>query len=303
MKFPQNILVIVGGNKKEHIALSRAIQLAQFYDIKLHLLSCVYDPGTELSPLLSHDHKKALKQKKLDTRLDYLNELKQQVEAQGIPITTHVIWHRKLQKAVIKACEDIKPDLVIKRTSEQASSLNPFTMPVDWQLLRKCPAPLLLVKDLEWKIPSPVLAAVDAAAESNQETAFSHIIVGYAKLLSRLTDAPAHVVTTHITPSLDNATTIPGFDFENLKKEVNEFNQQRLKSLVEKYNVPDDCLHIIEGLAEERIPKLTKAIDAQIVVMGTVCRSGLTGAFMGNTAERVLSHLQCEVLALKPPKK
>ncbi|WP_185964575.1 universal stress protein UspE [Aliikangiella marina] len=302
MKFPQHILVIVGGKRNEHIALNRAIQLAQFYDIKLHLLSCVYDPGTDLSPLISQEHRKTLKQEMMDNRLAYLEQLKKPVEAKGIQVTTQVIWHRKIQKAVMRACSEVNPDLVIKRISDKAPSLNPFTMPVDWQLLRKCPAPLLLVKDLDWKIPSPVLAAVDAAAETAQETSFNHQIISYAKLLSRLTDDPTHVVTTHITPSLDNATTIPGFDLESLKNEVNDFNQQKLDALVADHNVSNDCLHIIEGLAEDRIPQLAQQIGAQIVVMGTVCRAGLTGAFMGNTAERVLTQLQCEVLALKPPK-
>lgn len=302
MKFPQHILVIVGGKRKQHFALNRAVQLAKFYDIKLHLMSCVYDPGTDLSPLISQEHRKALKQEQLDNRLEYLNQLKAEVEKSNIPVTTQVIWHRKIQKAVMQACEDVKPDLVIKRISDKAPNLNPFTMPIDWQLLRHCPAPLLIVNNVDWKIPSPVLAAVDASADSSDEQAFNHTIIGYAKLLSRLTDAPAHVVTTHITPSLDNATTIPGFDLDSLKKEVNDFNQERLSGLVEEHNITKESLHIIEGLAEERIPQITQQIDAQIVVMGTVCRTGLSGAFMGNTAERVLTRLQCEVLALKPPK-
>jgi nucleotide-binding universal stress UspA family protein len=37
-----------------------------------------------------------------------------------------------------------------------------------------------------------------------------------------------------------------------------------------------------------------------IVVMGTVARSGIAGAVMGNTAERVLRRLRGSVLAIKP---
>lgn len=302
MKFPQNILVIVSGKRREHIALGRALQLAEFYDIKLHLLSCVYDPGTELSPLIKSNLKQEIKDKKLQTRLDYLDEIKKSIESKGIPVATKVIWHRKIQKAVIQACDEINPDLVIKRISENATSVNPFTMPVDWQLLRNCPAPLLLVKDEKWRMPSPVLAAVDAASEDKNEQAFNHQIVAYAKLLSRLTDAPAHVVTTHITPSLDNAVTIPDFNLDDLKQEVEQLNRDKLTELVSPHNVNEDHLHVIEGLAEDRIPALAQQISAQLVVMGTISRRGFSGAFMGNTAERVLTLLQCEVLALKPSK-
>ncbi|TQV87501.1 universal stress protein UspE [Aliikangiella coralliicola] len=300
MKFPQNILVIVSGKRRNHIALSRAIQFAEFYDIKLNLLSWVYDPGTELSPLLPGSQKKLIKEQKLQERLDYLNELKANIESKGIPVTTQVKWHRKIQKAVIEACEETKPDLVVKRISESASSINPFTMPMDWQLLRQCPAPILLVKDEQWKLTSPILAAVDAASEDPKEQSFNSQIVGYAKLLGRLTDAPIHAVSTHITPMVDKAISIPGFDLEDLRTQVNSLNHEKLASLVTDFNVSSENQHVVEGLAEDRIPALAEEIDSQLVVMGTIGRSGIKGAFMGNTAERVLTHLQCEVLALKP---
>ena len=300
MKFPQNILVIVSGKRRSHIALKRALQFAEFYDIKLNLLSCVYDPGTDLSPLLSSNHKDQLKQQKLQDRLDYLNELKQNIESKGIPVTTHVSWHRKIQHAVIEACDEIKPDLVVKRISETASSINPFTMPMDWQLLRKCPKPILLVKDPEWKMTKPILAAVDAASESEKEQTFNKVILEYAKLFSKLTDSATHAVTTHITPLVDNAVSLPDFDLEDLKDKVNNLNREKLQKLVQDFNIQADHQHVIEGLAEDRIPTLANDIESQIVVMGTIGRGGIKGAFMGNTAERVLTHLQCEVLALKP---
>lgn len=300
MKFPQHILVVVSGKRRKHIALARALQLSAFYNIKLSLLSCVYDPGTELSPLLSNSHREAIKEKKLQSRLKYLNQIKASLATYDIPITTHVQWHRKVQSAVIDTCQLLSPDLVIKRISCNANSINPFTMPIDWQLLRRCPAPLLLVKDELWQMPAPVLAAVDAAAEHHGEFAFNQKIIAYAKLLSRLTDGAAQVVTTHISPLVDEAMSIPGFEPEQLKCQMTRHNQQQLTKLAQESNIQAQDLHVIEGLAEDRIPELAKQIKAQLVVMGISGQSGLQEAFMGNTAERVLSHLQCEVLALKP---
>jgi len=34
--------------------------------------------------------------------------------------------------------------------------------------------------------------------------------------------------------------------------------------------------------------------------MGTVCRTGIPGYFIGNTAESILSEVSCSVLTLKP---
>ena len=36
------------------------------------------------------------------------------------------------------------------------------------------------------------------------------------------------------------------------------------------------------------------------MVMGTVCRTGVAGFFIGNTAENVLHQVNCSVLAVKP---
>jgi hypothetical protein len=34
--------------------------------------------------------------------------------------------------------------------------------------------------------------------------------------------------------------------------------------------------------------------------MGTIARTGIPGVFVGNTAEKLLPHLPCSVLAIKP---
>ncbi len=39
---------------------------------------------------------------------------------------------------------------------------------------------------------------------------------------------------------------------------------------------------------------------ADLLVMGTVCRTGVPGFFIGNTAEDVLQQVDCSVLAVKP---
>ena len=60
---------------------------------------------------------------------------------------------------------------------------------------------------------------------------------------------------------------------------------------------------VVEGSPEAAIAKTAQDISAQLVILGTVGRTGLAAAFIGNTAERVLAELSCEVLALKPDSK
>ena len=59
--------------------------------------------------------------------------------------------------------------------------------------------------------------------------------------------------------------------------------------------------HLIKGWARKEIPAFAKSIDADLIVMGTVGRTGIPGFIMGNTAETILNQIDCSVLAIKPP--
>jgi nucleotide-binding universal stress UspA family protein len=46
---------------------------------------------------------------------------------------------------------------------------------------------------------------------------------------------------------------------------------------------------------------LSRQLEADLIVMGTVARTGIPGFIMGNTAEAILNQIDCSVLAIKPP--
>ena len=48
------------------------------------------------------------------------------------------------------------------------------------------------------------------------------------------------------------------------------------------------------------IPELAEHLNAGVVVLGTIGRTGLSAAFLGNTAEQVIDHLRCDLLVIKP---
>ena len=72
------------------------------------------------------------------------------------------------------------------------------------------------------------------------------------------------------------------------------------KALRQKFGIDEKFTHVEKGLPEEVIPDLAEHLQAGIVVLGTVGRTGLSAAFLGNTAEQVVDHLRCDLLVLKP---
>ena len=56
----------------------------------------------------------------------------------------------------------------------------------------------------------------------------------------------------------------------------------------------------MNGMPDESIQQIADSRNADLIVMGTLGRTGIPGFFIGNTAERVLSNATCGVLAVKP---
>ena len=75
-----------------------------------------------------------------------------------------------------------------------------------------------------------------------------------------------------------------------LNNSLGEFDFSEIKSRV----------HFLKGQPEKVIPALADKKRVELIVMGTLARTGVSGLFIGNTAEKILTKVDCSVLALKP---
>ena len=84
--------------------------------------------------------------------------------------------------------------------------------------------------------------------------------------------------------------------------EVEEESRRRVDELLGRYALDDirHDTHVLKGEAGDRILELASESKADLLVMGTVRRTGVPDFFVGNTAEKVLQHLDCSLLAVKP---
>ena len=79
---------------------------------------------------------------------------------------------------------------------------------------------------------------------------------------------------------------------------VNTYGAKADKDAVDYINPQ---LHLLEGDAKHVVPTIARDLNVDLIVMGTVARTGIAGFFMGNTAESILTQLDCSVLTVKPP--
>jgi universal stress protein E len=75
----------------------------------------------------------------------------------------------------------------------------------------------------------------------------------------------------------------------------------RLEPLLKNLQIARSSKHLVGEHPVNAIPRLARRIGCDILVMGALSRSGLKRIFIGNTAERILDEIECDVLVVKPP--
>lgn len=274
MQAIRSILVVIQPDLPDQLALKRARLIASVTQSHLHLLVCT-EASEDQGPLLA--------------------ELSEQLRAEGFSVSTEQAWLESPHQTVIAAQQSEGCSLVIKQHRRDSILKKAFLTPEDWKLLRYCPCPVLMVKsDAPWSGRN-ILAAVDVGNSDSEHQTLHAGIVGHAHDIARLCQGQLHVLSAHPSPMLSAAD--PTFQ---LKESIEQRYREACRKFQEDYEIEDRCLHIEEGPADVLIPKVAHQLNAAVTVIGTVARTGLAGALMGNTAEVVLDSLESDVLVLKP---
>ena len=76
---------------------------------------------------------------------------------------------------------------------------------------------------------------------------------------------------------------------------------QRLRRLLRDFDLEEGPeIHSITGRPATGIAQIASRESIDLLVMGTVRRTGVRGFFIGHTAEEVLGRVSCSLLAVKP---
>ncbi|MGF6200245.1 universal stress protein [Pseudomonas laurylsulfatiphila] len=273
MQAVRSILVVIDPEHSESLALKRAKLIAGVTQAQLHLLVC--DPR--------HDHS------------GMLSVLKAALTEDGYSVTTEQAWNHSLPQTIVEVQQAEGCGLVVKQHFPDSALKKALLTPEDWKLLRQCPSPVLLVKTAgSWK-DKVILAAVDVGNTDLEHRHLHDTIINHGYDIATLAKARLHVISAHPSPMLSSAD--PTFQ---LSETIQARYREQCKSFQAEFDIDDEHLHIEEGPADVLIPFMVHKLQAAVTVIGTVARSGLSGALIGNTAEVVLDAVESDVLVLKP---
>lgn len=300
MALYNNVLVVLDPTTEHQKALQRALRLARYQACKLTAFLSVYEFSYEMTTMLSGDEREQMKQAVIKDRELWISQHLQLAQAKGVDVVIKVVWHNRPFEAVVNAVLEEHYDLVIKGTHDHDVLKSMIFTPTDWHILRKCPCPVLLVKDHDWPAEGNIIAAVNAGSEQAHHLSLNQRVINKAQQMAKLLEAKVQLVNAYPGTPVNIAIEIPEFNPQEYNSTMRRHHKTAILALARDYDIPADQCHVLEGMPEDVIPKLAKTLDAEMVVIGTIGRTGLSAAIIGNTAEHVIDRLDCDVLALKP---
>ena len=300
MKKYQNILTVIDPSVEDQKALKRSIELANHTQANITAFLTIFDFSYEMTTMLSSDERESMRNSVIDDRQQWLNNIINSLPTQGLTINTKVVWHNRPFEAVISEVIDNHHDIVIKGTHEHDKLKSVIFTPTDWHVLRKCPCPVLLVKDHLWPEQGNIVAAINVGSDEDEHISLNDKITMQANDLAKTINANVHLVNSYPGTPINIAIEIPEFNSLDYNNSMLQHHQDAMAVHGEKYNIPKENTHVLEGLPEDVIQAVADKLDAELVILGTIGRTGLSAALIGNTAEHVIDKLNCDVLALKP---
>ena len=296
--------------------LNLAVDLAKRNSGQVDLISVI-----ELPPIMFTSSTAVLLQSRWQKKTEeQLEELARAVAPNG-NLKTKVL-NGKPHIQIVREVLRHGYDLVIKPIGP-SGLIDRLLGRVDMRLLAQCPCPVWLSKGEAYGAFDHVLAAVDAAFEAygggkvddeQAEDPLNKQILELAFSLCADSNAELHVGHAWYPPFLSTyaraRANLPEKEIAAYVSSVKREHTNWLKRLMTKAKkwVGADVFksiklhtHLRQGGPDKEIPKLISEIQSDLVIMGTVARTGISGLVMGNTAEKILDKITCSVLAVKPP--
>ncbi len=323
------LAVIDADSDPEDRAFVQGLALAQSYGARLTALSTLRPPE-EVARLARHaglspgDASERLRREaeaKLEARIA--------THGTRIEIDHQVRFGRPFLE-IIHAVTETEADLVVKRaepTAGPTAGLTGWLASTDLHLLRKCPCPLWLLTGNRGPGRS-VVAAVDlgigltpTSEEAHGQTELNRRILDTAARLAERLDRELHVIHVWEATGEHLVRRWSGGEAAVIRyvSETETQHEKALARLVDSTQqrwitdpphsgqttatgaAPSIHWHQLRGNPRTVIPEQASALQAEVLVMGTIARTGVPALIIGNTAEDILNRAPCSLVTVKPP--
>lgn len=222
-----------------------------------------------------------------------------------VPMTVEVEWGDAPAVSIVRRVLRNAHDLLIKQA--EPTDRRPGFRSFDMQLLRLCPTPVWLCRP-STRSRKEVEVAVAVNPQSQQQEAWDLglQLLRLARSAANTRSGKLHIISCWEFLYAEDLRHSPWLKVseESIREAeiiAEQRHKQAFKTLLHESAVAGDAnVLLVRGKPERVIPRLVDDLGIDLLIMGTVARTGLQGFIIGNTAENALGEISCSLLAAKP---
>lgn len=273
-------------------AVNKAVQLARAFDAELEVFHAIDSPYYLDMLGMTAERTRSFE---CDERGEYLQRLERiaaRARLHAAQVSAAAECDYPAYEAIVRRALEIRADLIVAECHAGRRIAPGLLRLADWELLRLSPVPVLLVKRARPYHHPLVLMALDPGHAFAKPARLDAEIAAAGRNLARALRGQLHAVHAY-APAAGNAPRAQGVLAASARRLLEDTLESAGAAGARQHVVPDDPTAAVRDTA--------RRLGADIVVAGAISRSGLKRALIGNTAERLLDCLTCDLLIVKPP--
>ncbi|WP_414932462.1 universal stress protein [Vibrio europaeus] len=303
MKQFSNVLFATQGLPGHNEALGQAIKIAANNGVSVSSLIACPDFPSEL-----RQYQTSYESSLLDSLEQNIQSFRQEhaIDQDQVPFSLNIESSEQPAVCIIKHAIKHQHDLVIKEAEPLNKGAGGFKA-IDMTLLRKCPCPVWLHRPTSKpRNKRRVAVAIDPTTTNDEQHALSLRLLELSRSIADTCDSRLHILSCwehYLENYLEGHVWIQ-VDDAQLAQEISQAqmnHEQALQKLIDESGIGGELVvHHFHGKPDDKIPACVDDKEIDILVMGTLARTGISGFVIGNTAENILQSINCSLVALKP---
>jgi nucleotide-binding universal stress UspA family protein len=292
----RSILFCPLGGKENPAAVRRLVDLADSCDASITLLGVGREPPRTFNPFKDRGPLERIAEADRSEVKQQLTRWAASCEARGVEV---IVRSGNTALTIVTEVLTGGHDLVVVTTDDDREDRATIK-----RMLRKCPCPVWVIRPTRARTQR-VMVAVNP---EHDEADLNRSLLELGAALVDLAGGELHVAHAWelFAEDLMRSPVFGGCsddEMDELRRRERSARHQELLALVGS-SLPaaiDWDLHLVNGPPAPTIVELVRRHRINLLVMGTVARTGIAGVLMGNTAEHILDEVSCSVITAKPP--
>jgi universal stress protein E len=279
---PKSILVVVERTGDVSGLLAKALKLARPFGARLELFTCDSEQAYVLGHSYDREGVRAARAASVAGARRYLEDLRESAAADDVEIALDAECESPLYETIVRKVLRSAPDVVIKAIAGEDGSKHGTADANDWQLMRTCPATLMLSGRRAWRDPPRFAAAVDVSAGESAE--LSRRVLEAASGLAQCFGAELHVVYSESGSAPQPAAQL-----------------EKLRGLCAEAGIAPARARVLSGQPERTLPAFLSERGYDALVLGALAHRTAGTTPVGTLTSTLLDAVECDFVLVKPP--